>query len=255
MQDYFDDLPRVAKRRIKKKVGLSASDDVGSLATVVKELKSQIESDLKITVANATLSALHLEALYQDDVQDICEYVGFKYIIPKNHFKPYLWETSTAYAGYGFGLCENWQNDTKCQIENQEMPRMPILAVHYSRTALTSTLAELTTALNSWEGYGRRLADFNLGSDAKAWYSKEEDYWHEVKVALVRRMVEMSWMKKPERIMLMGDAISDDFTNALREAMRDFMGEVPPIISHDTVVVAAKGAAELRRRGQANWQT
>jgi hypothetical protein len=96
------------------------------------KLRSQIESDLKITVSDATLTTTHLVALYQDDVEDICEQAGFEYVIPKELYKPILWETSSAYAGYGFGLCEHWQNDTQCQIENNKFPFTPVFAVHYS---------------------------------------------------------------------------------------------------------------------------
>jgi hypothetical protein len=60
-------------RRLLKKAGLPASYHVGVLATVIKELRFQIESDLKITVSDAALATPHLEALYQDDVEDICE--------------------------------------------------------------------------------------------------------------------------------------------------------------------------------------
>jgi len=32
------------------------------------------------------------------------------------------------------------------------------------------------------------------------------------------------------------------------------MGSVPPVFGGDALVVAAKGAAEFRRRGQSPWQ-
>jgi hypothetical protein len=249
MQDYFDDIPRVMERRLLKRAGLPATADVGILATVIKKLRSQIESDLKITVSDATLTTTHLVALYKDDVEDICEHVGFKYIRPEALFKPILWETSSAYAGYGFGLCEHWQNDTQCQIEESMFPFTPVFAVHYSRTALTATLATMRAALGAWDPDNRRVEKFNLGSDAKAWYTSEDDYWRDVKGALLQRMLETPAMKKPVKIILTGDMVHGEFMHVLEETIKDHMGEVPPIFSDDTVVVAAKGAAELRRRG------
>ena len=43
MQDYFIDIARVSIRRARKRAGLPASADVGALATVVLELRHQID--------------------------------------------------------------------------------------------------------------------------------------------------------------------------------------------------------------------
>lgn len=144
MDEYFADIPRVMARRLLKKAGLPASHDVGVLAGVIKDLRGKIESQLGIAVTDATLTVPHLEALYQDDVEDICENAGFKYVIPKSMFQPMLWEPSSAYAGYGFGLCEHWRDETAC--EKEKFPSEQVLAVHYSRAALTSTLATVRSA-------------------------------------------------------------------------------------------------------------
>jgi hypothetical protein len=250
MEEFFMDQPRVLARTLAKKAGLPATPEVGILATVIKKLHSQIESDLKITVSDGTLTNTHLVALYRDDIFDICDYVGFWNIVPKNLWNPVLWETSTAYTGYGFGLCEHWQNDTQCDIENGKFPDMKVLAVHYSRVALTSSLADVSTALYLYEGDIQHVENFKLGSDAKARYKNEEDYWHDVKGALLQRMHENPWLGKPEMILLTGDMIDGDFIDVLKEAMKDYIGLVPPIFFDDPVVVAAKGAAELRRRGE-----
>jgi hypothetical protein len=254
MQEYFDDIPRVLARRALKKAGLPASPDVGVLATVIKKLRSRIESDLKITLSDATLTTTHLEALYQDDVEDICENAGFKYIIPKSLFQPILWETSSAYAGYGFGLCEHWQNDTQCRLENNEFPFTPVLAIHYSRTALTSTHATIRSAIGTSEPWGFRVENFELGSDAKAAYTNEDDYWRDVKAALLQVMLKFPTMEKPVKIILTGDMVRGEFLHKLEEAMKDHMGRAVPIFSDDALVVAAKGAAEFRRRGQSPYQ-
>ena len=254
MQDYFEDIPRVLARRALKEAGLPASSDVGILAAVIKKLRSQIESDLKITISDATLTTTHLDALYQDDVEDICENAGFKYIIPKSLFKPILWETSSAYAGYGFGLCEHWQNETQCRLENDEFPFTPVLAVHYSRTALTSTHATIRSAIGTSEPWGFRMENFKLGNDAKALYANENDYWSDIKAALQQIMQKFPAMEKPVKIILTGDMVNGDFMQNLEEAMKDHLGRIPPIFSNDAVVVAAKGAAEFRRRGQSPYQ-
>jgi hypothetical protein len=254
MDDYFADVPRVLARRLLKKGGLPASIEVGILATVIKELRAQIESDLKITVSDAVLTTTHLEAIYEDDFEDICENAGFQLIIPKGAYDPLIWETGCAYGGNGFGWCEHWQNDTQCDIEVIKLPVRVILAVHYSRTALTSTLAEIRRPIGSREGYGRRVEDFTLGSDAKERYEREDDYWTDVKGAILQKMIETPAMTKPGMIILTGDMISDEsFRRVLEDGIRNYLGWVPPIYADDAMAVAAKGAAELRRRGKAPW--
>lgn len=126
--------------------------------------------------------------------------------------------------------------------------------MHYSKTALTSTLALIQRPVGSWEGFGRRVENFTLGSNAKAGYRREADYWRDVKGALLQKMMETPAIKKREMIILIGDMVFDaDFRDILEEAMRDYLGWVPPIFSEDAVVVAAKGVAELRGRGKAPW--
>lgn len=252
-QEYFDDIPRVLHRRARKKIGLPASADVGALASVVKELRSQIESDINIKVENATLAGPHLVALYQDDIQDICDYVGFRYIIPKAMYRPFLWETGAAYAGYGMGLCEHWQNDTQCAIENGELPKIPIMAVHYSQTALTVTHASIRRATHSFEPDSRRMENFTLGSNALSRYPSPDDYWRDVKRGLLLRMIESPAMQRPVKILVTGDGVDGKFASILKEATLEHLGEPVPIINEDAMLVAAKGAAELRRRGEADW--
>lgn len=93
-----------------------------------------------------------------------------------------------------------------------------------------------------------------MGSNAKAEYRCEADYWRDVRGALLQKMMETPAMKKPEMIILTGDMVFDpDFRHVLKEAMSDYLGWVPRIFSEDAVVVAAKGVAELRRRGKAPW--
>jgi hypothetical protein len=208
---------------------------------------------LDITVEDAFVSAAHLVALYQDDIEDMCEYVDFEYHIPKRFFRPILWEAGVAYAGYGFGLCENWHDDTECSNEENEFPDLPILVVHRSRVALTSTLALISWATSAWDTDSRRVESFTLGSDAMDAYPTPGAYWHDVKTALLLRMVETPSFKKPVKIMLTGDQIDDEFRSFLKETMDDFMGKSPPIYWEQGLTAPAKGTAELRRRGFATY--
>jgi len=240
------DLPRVWARQARKKLGLPASKDVGILSTVVQQLRQDIESELGVIIETATVTTTHDIALYQDDVADVCEYVGFKYKIPEGLWRPLLWEPVSAYAGYGLGLCEHWQNMTRCYEEEAQLSVLPVLVVHRSRTALTSTLTLIKVATAAWDE--DIIQAFTLGTDGMAEYETPNLYWEDVKATLMRGM-DQSPLAKPERIILTGDQVDGEFREFLEATAMDCLGTIPPIYSDGAAVVSAKGAAELRRRG------
>jgi hypothetical protein len=195
------------------------------------------------------MAVSHLVALYKDDVQEAFEYVGIEYIEPKGYYRPVFWENAAAYAGYGFGMCEHYTDPEVCAAEEKDMPLETIFAVHYSRTALMTSLAVLQMAATLWEPDYRHSEDFTLGYDAIGNSESEEKYWDRVRDYLQALMVRHKHSGHPSKIILTGDMAHDEtFTLVLEEAMVKAIGRVPPIFSSDPESVAAKGAAEFRRR-------
>jgi hypothetical protein len=98
--------------------------------------------------------------------------------------------------------------------------------VHYSRTALTSTLSDIQESVGSWRGYGRRVDNITLGSDAKKKGCVKEKTT--IGLALKKRYcrrVETPAMEKPMVIILTGDMFSDaDFKSILEDAIGDYLG-------------------------------
>lgn len=111
--EYWADQPRQAVRMALKSLGLPASYEVGVLAQVIRHLQSELELDFGISISEAIFTSSHLLALYQDDLEDAAENVGIEYVTPKFQFKPIFWETASAYAGYGLGLCKHWRDKNK----------------------------------------------------------------------------------------------------------------------------------------------
>ena len=121
-REYWADQPRQGARMALKTMGLPASYEVGVLAQVIKHLRSQLESDFGISISEAVFTSSHLLALYQDDLEDAAVNVGIKYVTPRWQFKPILWETATAYAGHGFGMCKHWRDEDRVR---QLLPFFP----------------------------------------------------------------------------------------------------------------------------------
>jgi hypothetical protein len=235
-------------------VGLPASYEVGVLANVIYQLRTQLERAFAIHISEAVFTASHLLALYQDDLRDAAAHHQIRYVRPRRTWTPLVWETSSAYAGHGRGLCDSWWNDTECAREGvRDMRDIPIMSVHYSRTALTVTLSTIYDALGLWEPDYRHAENFSLGQDAVADYVSEEQYWEAVQRHLLIIMEEYTFAK-PELIMITGESANEEFMEYLKKAMIGHMGKVPKIISDEPTVVAAKGAAEFMRRGPYPWR-
>jgi hypothetical protein len=120
--------------------------------------------------------------------------------------------------------------------------------VHYSHNALTVSLAEIQTAFDTWEPDYRRVENFTLGSDAIPGYSSLNEYWTNVKESLLQIMNKYPGFARPETVMVTGDMAYGYFMEFLKETLSDYLGKLPPILSSDATVVAARGAAEIMYR-------
>lgn len=246
---FWEDMPRRGARMALKTMGLPASYEVGILAQAIKHLRSQLESEFGISISEAVFTSSHLLALYQDDLEDVAVDAAIKYVTPRYQFQPLIWETAAAYAGYGFGMCEHWRDESRCWDEESKLPDTTVLGVHYSSNALTVSLAKVQTAFSTWEPNYRRIENFTLGSDAISRYPSSNDYWAEIKRTLLEIMEEYPLFPKPKTIIFTGDIAHSDFMDFLAKTLRGYLGKLPPILSTNAKVVSAIGAAEFMRRG------
>jgi len=111
--EYWADQPRKGARLALKTMGLPASYEVGVLAQVIQHLRSQLEFEFGISISEAGFTSSHLLALYQDDLEDVAQFVGINYVTPRWQFKPIIWETAAAYAGHGLGMCKHWRDQKR----------------------------------------------------------------------------------------------------------------------------------------------
>ncbi|KAL8662334.1 MAG: hypothetical protein Q9202_004792 [Teloschistes flavicans] len=95
-------------------IGLPASEDVGYLAEVHSDLRAQVEKYRGAPIEYAGFTTPHLIALYQEDLQDALDYVGLRYLsFPVRYDE--LYETSAAYADYGYGLYLDYTDRAICK--------------------------------------------------------------------------------------------------------------------------------------------
>ena len=248
--ESWDDMPRQYMRKARKAIGQPASSDVGHLAKMLSHLRDAVEKRVgPITTAGVT--SMHLVALYDEDLHDAFEYVGLEYItFPVGYVgRNILYETSAAYAGYGYGLCSNYKAGPEaCIDEIRNMTDRAVMAVVYTDTALSVSLSMIKSAYALYEPPYRYLADFDLGHQAGLETSPKQ-YWDAVTSKLQEILVENPNYERPSLVMLMGDRIRDPmFQEVLNKALDEEVEEMPEILSEEAPEVAAKGAAEMAKR-------
>ena len=233
-------------RKARKVLGLPASAEVGFFVQVLSELRTRVEEYLGQPIKSAAVAVFDLVALYQEDLQDVFEYVGLRYVpLPVRY--DILYETSAAYAGYGYGLCSDYIDGPACKKEQQDMPFDIVMLVSCTRTALMVTLFITQSAYYLYEPVHRHLANFSFGYDAQ--WQWGAIYWDEVASNLERIMVENPYYPRPGKVLLIGDLVKDEtFIKTLEGVLSRQMKNVPEVIGQDPIFAAAKGAAELAKR-------
>ena len=117
--ESWDDMPRQYLRKARKAIGLPASSDIGCLAMMFSDLRVAVEEQVG-PITSAGVTTMNLVALYDEDLHDAFEYVSLEYItFPVGYVgHNILYETSAAYAGYGYGLCTDYDTDLEaCRNE------------------------------------------------------------------------------------------------------------------------------------------
>lgn len=251
MGDLFDDQPRQKWRRLRKRIGLPASADVGVMADLLRELRDKANDFVKERFTTAVITAPHLVALYREDIADALEHIGLcMYRIWL--YRHLVYETASAYAGSGLGLCTDYANASHCFDVQEDWPRDIIFPVLYTRTALTMSLAPVKGMYYIWEPSYRYRMDFDLGSDkllSLETPQEIQDYWSQVRDKLVEVFIDRSGYDKPHKIILQGESASEpDFIRNLWTALAPYMPEDPELFADDPLYVAAKGAAEFAKR-------
>lgn len=251
MGDLWDDEPRQQLRKLRKRIGLPASADVGNIADLLAALRDKANDFVQEKFTTAVATIPHLVAVYNEDITDALEHVGLN-MHGIWYYEHLVYETISAYAGLGLGLCRNYTNAADCLDTQREWERDIIMPVLYTRSALTMSFAPVRGAYFLWEPSYRHRVDFDLGSDKLASLQTPEEvkrYWSQVRTKLVEVMVERPAYDKPHKIILMGESASDpEFVRNLWLALATVMDRAPVLLDADPLFAAAKGAAEFAKR-------
>ncbi|KAI0971688.1 hypothetical protein F4678DRAFT_71698 [Xylaria arbuscula] len=245
--DAISDIPRQIRRSARKKLGLPCSKDVATLSRMIQVLRYQASSFVGEPVSAAAISAPHLRALYNEDIEEAFEYLSLVYIkLGPSWYSHYLPTTLAVCAGNGLGICRDYKDQAACWDEEWNMRSRYMLAVGYTRTSITTSLATIT----GWQNLSERAAYeiLDLGHDNRH-NRDEESYWIEVRTLLRLPVVHSPIRSNISTVLVSGDAATKlRFREVLGEAVDSVLDGVPAIFDHEPEFSAARGVAELAKR-------
>lgn len=247
IDESWRDMLRQWKRKARKAIGLPASTDVGYLSTMLGNLRAAAEEQVG-SIKSGAVTTMNLVALYDEDILDAFEFAGLEYIaFPVGSVGHNLvYETSAAFAGYGFGLCADYKTSIEqCKQEQYNMTDETVMAVLYTDNVLTISLSVVKSAYYLWEPQYRYRTNFDLGYDN----INEQGYWDKVEAELKQLMIQNPNYRRPSKVLLIGDRTDDrGFEMKLRAALAEETYKRPVVLGKEAAGVAAKGVAEMAKR-------
>jgi hypothetical protein len=230
-------------------VRLPASDDVGTLSTLIRELKSEAEKVPRLNIKSASACVPHLPGIYDEDLYDSFEFAGMEFIqlfSTSYHGRLLVYESPAALAGHELSVCPNIEQPQKCWTDDTLVDNYYV--VDYTKSSLFAYHTG-TSRVGVYHTYDTVVFDLDLGLDARHNSADEEYYWEEVPKVPLKPLLEISH-RPPSIIILVGDCSNDaTFRNVLDGILKSwFKDNVPRIIDTDPVYTQAKGVAELVRR-------
>ncbi|KAF2670268.1 hypothetical protein BT63DRAFT_233370 [Microthyrium microscopicum] len=279
------DMPRVAWRRIRKKVGLAASPQVGALATVLKDLRTTASAaltkhGLPSIIEAAVVSSIDLVALYDEDIYDAAEHAGLSAenlpgvevwyldfpdtLLTDMRYKRQPKHQDAAQIGFKVGVCDDYLSTAGCNQQRAEAGKTTrnFLTVHVTRQglALESALrhsVDWTDVLYYQQHESYFEASLGVASlmAAKNDMSRKTAYWNDVEKFVGGYANRFSFINLTDVLMIGESAEFPDFKEhvvqtimALGLSTQTSEPAVHLQKNGQSLFTASKGAAEMARR-------
>jgi hypothetical protein len=217
----------------------------------MSQLRTLVDTHLGAGTTKSALPTMpNLPGLEQEDLQDALQHIGLRALVTHKHSR-YVWETSAAFAGMGFGLCAHPEDCDACEDEEADMPFRHILALSLTDRSFGAAYTYTQSAF--WSSHETESVQFELGLENEG----EEAYWDRMREVIVGVGREA---KRPlDTLLLLGEGAGHpEFVKTVQEALlKLYPGSGPgPSVrlwgQGDPLYVAARGAAEFAKRAQAS---
>ena len=201
---------------------------------------------------SAVISVPDLPGLLHEDIKEAFDLLGLRLLETRFHHDPLTRKSASAYAGHGYGLCNDHESLDGCLAEaSSSLPTEHIMVIEWTHNALTARRTYMwgpSSAIDA--SFHQQLRDFTLGSDDAV---VGQPYWSRFRSQIGRFLGQEPYAKIPlTKVILVGESI--EHNGFMQRLLQDVLKEVtvgekmPEMIVDDPVFVISKGAAEIARR-------
>jgi len=245
------------RRQWNKMMGRPATKDIGTLSSLISQLRAQTEFRLGTPVESVIVATPSMSGLDWRDIREAINRAGLKSLHDDTYLLAQAPETSAAFAANGHGLCKDYVNPYVCEDEEDGMPTEMVFAVTFTKRVLHLTLVPMRLAMTNTED--RHVFDWSAGLEALPSYPSADAYWdhvHDTIKSFVQSTTDFRASRLFTTVLLLGESATDpNFLRVLRDTLREIQGpENPTALNIDKVVdplyAAARGAAEFAKRIQ-----
>ena len=161
-----------------------------------------------------------------------------------------------AAAANGLGLCQNFTDIEACENEEASMPMTRVLAIEYTKTALSITLSPFQASRKGYDWTNNRAWDLGANARPKETDTKKdvENYWRCVREEIQKIPARVPAGRPINRVLVMGESVLDEkFLCVMADALHDVLEDSVPIETDEHSIIdptfaAARGAAEFGKR-------
>ncbi|KAJ4367386.1 hypothetical protein N0V83_006968 [Neocucurbitaria cava] len=246
---------RKVSRGVRGLLGLPLSRDAATLSSFLHIVKMKIEEEMGEPVTAIAPTIFPLDPAKKQDFQAALDLTGLTSTRSQDGYDPVVYhDINAAYAGLGYGFCEEWTIKENCTWEESRLLYFDVLFLSFDNSSFTVTVDYLRKAsreLNTYNG--------NFSSDLGWWNLPIDEvprarFWAQIHEMIVDTV--SAWSHPPGRIVLMGEHGGDEEFRGVVEAALWSVMEVDADLMlqanelEDTTRLAARGAAEMAWRAQ-----
>jgi hypothetical protein len=245
------------QRAINKVLGRPSNQQTAILAEMLARLKTAVKELLPLGTytTHAVVTTPDSIRLTAEEVGDVLDYLNIANLMVEPEE---LYMASSAYAGFGYGLCKSYTQPYICaQEEELDLPYRTVLVVDFLDTALSMTIKGVRSYKTS--GADATLIEHELGYGTGRSAEELEILFAELRTRM-RRFLQRS-RSKVTMVLLVGTRVGDRrFRDVLKDALEVHAQSSTTDNLHaplelqsagsalDSMFATAKGAAEVAKR-------
>ncbi|KAL6706501.1 hypothetical protein ACN47E_005440 [Coniothyrium glycines] len=249
---------RNADRRIRRLLGRPTNRDARTLSKFLVRARAAFEAELGEAITTIAPTIFNIRPEEEQDMGDALDFVGLRSARERSRYMfsglntAYVdSEANAAFAGLGMGLCEDWQDDRKCQSQARKNPERTVLYINFDNSSLTASAHQFSSP------YKGVMYNYIANTDLGWWNLPifevpRAKFWTQIHEAIEK--IAGSLWTPPGRIVLMGEHGGDkEFRDVVEAALWGVLevdvGNMLQVNTvEDSLTLAARGAAELAWR-------